>query len=168
MKYQLFGSKNVRTSEELRSIGRRNKRVTKIEDWALDAEASSALRVSTLSSPGENVLPFGQLKKITKKKVGIYSCSQDFSRQVMNKLILPGFELYNFSNRDHQSGFSIEQAGLMELWLIHMQDDDENPLLDVLLDLGSNTESLFLCEQSLSTQCYKKIENFMQQTKQAC
>lgn len=168
MKYQLFGSKNVSTAEELRSIGRRKHSVNKVEDWALDAEASSALRVSTLSSPGDNVLPFGQLKTMAKKKVGIYSSSPEYSRQVINKIRLPGFEVFNFAKSDNQYDFSVEQAGLMDLWLIHINDEDDNPWLDHVLDLGVHTSSLFLCEDSLSSQCYRKIEAFMLGTKKAC
>lgn len=169
MKYQFFGSKNVRTSEELKSVGQR-KKVRKIEDWALDPVASSALRVPLLSSARDNILPFGQVKQVkkaNKKKVGIYSSSKDYCEKILNSLNLPGFDAFSFSNSALNSSFRIEQANLMDVWLIHMQDEDDNPWLDLVLELGSNRSSLFLCEDSLSAQCYKKIEAFMQQSRLA-
>ncbi len=80
---------------------------------------------------------------------------------------MPGFEAFSFSDSAQTSSFRIEQANLMDLWLIHMQDEDESPWLDLVLDLGAEKSSLFLCEDTLSHQCFKKIETFMLETNQA-
>ncbi|MFT6028423.1 MAG: hypothetical protein ACI8O8_000147 [Oleiphilaceae bacterium] len=173
MKFQLFGSKNVRTPEELRSVGRRKSTLRKIDDWRIDSV--SALRVPIISSKvsssqairlvSNNYLRDVSLPKSSRKKVGIYSSSIEYCSELSAQLLATDLEVFSFSNKQSASDFKLEEANAMDAWLIHMDDADENPWLDCLLDLGASVSSLFLFEQSMTKQCLNKIQEFMLETR---
>jgi hypothetical protein len=175
MKFQLFGSKNVRTSEELRSVGRRKSTLRKMDDWRIDSV--SALRVPIISSNVTSTqatklvsnkhLRDVSLPKFSRKKVGIYSSSAEYCSELCAQLHATDLEVFSFSNEQSSSGFKMEEASTMDAWLIHMDDADESPWLDCVLDLGASVSSLFLFEQSLNKQCLNKIQEFMLETKRA-
>ena len=184
MKFQLFGNRNVRTSEELKSVGQRKNTLRKMDDWRIDSV--SALQVPILSSkkasaseassqanealsPAVNDhLTLVDSTLSLPKKVGIYSYSQAYCSDLCDKLNASGLDVFSFSSDKNSSEFSIKDANLMDIWLIHMTDEDESTCLESVLELGANVSSLFLFEQSLTDQCLKKVQGFMLETKRAC
>lgn len=169
MKFQLFGSKNVKSSEELRSVGHRKSTLKKIDDWRI--ESVSALRVPILSSKmasgqtarvsSNNHLKLVPPSKSLRKKVGIYSSSSAYCRDLCIQLGAIDLDVFSFANEQASSEFKLEEANTMDVWLIHMDDADESPWLDCVLDLGASVSSLFLFEQSPTKQCLNKIQEFM-------
>lgn len=177
MKFQFFGSRNLRTADDLRSVGKPKTQIHKRDDWNLDAV--SALRVPIL----------GSLQTETKTKyvssiertsqpnrsshilrlvetdltpslqhVGIYSPCANTRRELHAQIASMAMSVSVF---DAES-IDIENAAQMNAWLIHMQDEDESPFLDAILDLDTYEQSLFLCEALLTDQCLKKVKEFIQ------
>ena len=186
MKFQLFGSKNVKTAEELRSVGRKKRVVRKYEDWGIDpvtalrtpiisSNRSSALTnsaVSSLHTPEQSVSKTPHLKLVSKvstlrKKIGIYSSSKDYCLDLSKQLCKDELELVSFVTDSSDRKFCLEAANAIDAWLIHMTDQDESPWLECVLNLGANVASLFLFEENLTDQCLNKVQAFMLEAKQA-
>tara|TARA_R110001592_G_scaffold291131_2_gene560468 strand:+ start:79258 stop:79812 length:555 start_codon:yes stop_codon:yes gene_type:complete len=183
MRFQLFGSKNVSTAAELRTVGQRKKEYRKNDDWGIDPV--SAMRVPIISSSRSTSLASNAVAKQTskplikkhlklvdtasplRKKLGIYSSSKAYCSYLTTQINATDIEIFSFANDMVSSEFRFEDASIMDAWLIHMAEEDESPWLECILDLGAKASSLFLFEPSLTSQCLNKIQDFMLETKQA-
>lgn len=95
--------------------------------------------------------------------VAIYSPDDDYAKSLIDELSChhPNLEFVRVSelNSDKLFDPNTKPSALF----INMSDEDESPLLDLLLDQSDEIESLFLCDTSLSKGCYGKIEKFMKE-----
>lgn len=164
MMYPLFGSKNVKTAEELRSVGRRQPQAKKSESWALDEV--DALRVPVLSGP-QLVYSSNQTRRWNaplNKQIGIYSPSQRYCEQVAAVLSSQQVGFQSFGYAEHNQSANFQALNSIDVWLVNVRDEDDSPLLDKIMNACSNVSSLFLFDSTLSKQCTKKLEAFIQET----
>lgn len=168
MKYQFFGGKATKPADKLKSVRPNMDEMEQAHGWGLDPV--SALRVPIIASRKKAQKSFslaGLNEAIRLKKLGIYSISKDFSRQLVEQLSASDIDVFSFTAEQELSPCKIETVNSMDAWLIHMDDEDESPLLDSILGVGSQVASLFLFEQNLTKQCLNKIDEFMLETRQA-
>ena len=164
MMYQLFGGKAAKPADKLETV-RPNIYEISSDDWELDA--NSALSVSLMGkTQTKAVFSLQSLSDdIRLKKLGIYSKSAKFSAILVDQLCTPEIDVFNFNADKEYKEFYLNQANSMDAWLIHMDDEDESPWLDSVLDFGAEKSSMFLFEQKLTKQCLHKIGEFMLESK---
>lgn len=165
--YPLFGNKNVKTAEELKNVGRRQRPVKQVEPWALDEV--DALRVPILSGP-QLVYSSNQQRRWNaplNKQIGIYSLSQHYCEQVAAVLSSQQIGFQCFGYAEHNQSANFQALNSIDIWLVNVRDEDDSPLLDKIMNACSNVSSLFLFDATLSKQCAKKLEAFIQETELA-
>ena len=93
-------------------------------------------------------------------KLGVYSKSDAYSLTIKKLLA--------------NSGLSIEVLGPSDMtvmkktgrhisaWIIDLSDEEDCPVLDVLLDKYADVSSLFLFEKILSSKCIAKLRSFVE------
>jgi hypothetical protein len=213
---QLFGSNNVKTSSELRSVGKRkhdpaigeehgvnNMTPETHSSWGTDSK--EALRVPILanahkkhSNSGDAGLPaFGhharknkyqlsesnpygveidntvQTGKTTQltlvpvidssnastvKTLGVFSKSVAYKNQIQTLLACYDLNIKVFGPADKDA--LIDRGADISVWVIDLSDEEDCPVLDLLLDKYGNVESLFLFESTPSSKCISKLKSF--------
>jgi hypothetical protein len=165
MMYPIFGSKNVKTAEELRNVGRRSKvKSASVDSWSLDEV--DALRVPILSGPQ---LVYSSNAKTrwnapSSRQIGIYSCSQTFCEKAASVISAHKMAFQCFGFAEQHQDINFQALHNIDIWLVNVLDDDESPLLDRIMNICSNVSSLFLFDPTLSQNSIKKLEAFIQES----
>lgn len=161
MMYPLFGSRNLKTAEELRNVGRNKTRSRVVDAWSLDEV--DALRVPILSDSGASKVRPWNAPEI--KQIGIYSPNKHFCESVAS--LLPdryfSFKCFGYGHQDQQQNLAALKS--VDIWLVNVLDEDESSLLDSIMQASSAVSSLFLFESVLGKQSVTKLKHFILENK---
>lgn len=159
----LFGTKNMTTSDQLRSVGRRKVNIVDVDSWSLDEV--DALRVPILSGPqlaySSNSKNRWNADRV--RQIGIYSPSREYCGQLTKQMTAYGVGVQCFGYDEAHSQMNFHDLNAIDMWLVNITDDDESEVLDRVMNICTNTASLFLSETVLSKQCGKKADDFIKE-----
>lgn len=163
MMYPLFGSKNLATAEDLRSVGRKKSKPRVVESWSLDEV--DALRVPILPVASSSNVRRWNAPEI--KHIGIYSPNKKFCEQVASLLSSTSFSFQCFGFADQEQQSKLQSLNGIDIWLVNVLDEDESTLLETIMEACSTVSSLFLFDAVLGKQSMDKLQTFIQENQTA-
>src|SRR5690606_12117505 len=131
-------SKNVKTAEELRNVGRRSSIKSRtVESWGLDEV--DALRVPILSGPqlaySSNAKARWNAPSTSTRQIGIYSPSQTFCEKAAAVISAHQLSFQCFGFAEHNQHVNFQALHTIDIWLVNVLDEDESPLLDRIMNI---------------------------------
>jgi len=101
---------------------------------------------------------FSDDSKVT--TLGVYSRSVSYRQQIQNLLASYDLNIKVFGSADIET--LMTKGADISVWVIDLSDEEDCPVLDLLLDKYGNVESLFLFESTPSSKCISKLKSFAQ------
>lgn len=99
---------------------------------------------------------------LQKTRVGIYSTSAEYCQIVERQFKACDFECNYFGLSKSLGPQKLKQALSIDLWVVNLNDEDENEALNTIMDICVERTALFLVESMPTSQCLSKLHQFLE------